>query len=90
MGIKSTCEITRASAIQRILKIDQLIFDKNYRELASEVCEGDSDIKSLLDDANPRGADKGPLSCWTDAMLGDQMDRPLYRRSMFDSYLVSG
>jgi len=36
MGIRSTLDISRDTAIRRILQMDALIIDKNYREIESE------------------------------------------------------
>ena len=89
MGIKSTSDISRDTAIRRILKMDALIIDKNYREIESEAFEGDSDLTALVNGAEPLSVDEEALEKWTDTMLGDQMDYPLYRFSMFDNYLVN-
>jgi hypothetical protein len=89
MSIKSTREISRDTAIRRILKMDALIIDKNYREIESEAFEADSDITTLVNGAEPLNVDEEALEKWTDTMLGDQIDYPLYRFSMFDNYLVN-
>ena len=88
MGIESTVTITRDTAIQHILQIDQLILDRNYRELESITHEYDCDIRSLVDSTTPTGADEDALNYWTETMLGDQMDRPLYRLSPHENYDV--
>jgi hypothetical protein len=88
MGIKSTVEISRDTAIKRILKMDALIIDKNYREIESSTSEGDRDIASLVNKAEPLNVDEATLDKWTDTMLGDQMDYPLYRFSLFNNYIV--
>lgn len=89
MGIKSTRDISRDTAIKRILQMDALIIDKNYREIEPEAFEGDSDLATLVNKAEPLNIDEATLNKWTDTMLGDQMDYPLYRFSMFDNYLVN-
>ena len=78
--------MSRDLAIQHIMEIDQLILDKNYLELETISHELDWDIRSLVDSTKPTGANKDTLNRWTNTMLGDQMDRPLYRLSPFDNY----
>jgi hypothetical protein len=87
MSIKSTREISKDMAISRILKIDTLIIENNYREIESATFE-DSEISFLVDKTEPLNVDEKTLNMWTDTMLGDRMDYPLYRFSMFDNYLV--
>lgn len=88
MGIKSTRDIKRSTAIARILEIDALIIDKDYREIERKVSESDNQLQYLVDEAEPLNIDEYALSKWTDSMLGDQMDTPLYRYSLFDNYLI--
>lgn len=88
MGIESTRYIDREMAIERIVKIDALIIDKNYREIESVTFEGDSDLAALVNKATPLKLSETELDKWTDDMLADQMDYPLYRFSMFDNYLI--
>jgi len=89
MGIRSTRSISRDTAIRRILQMDALITDKNYCEIESEAFEGNSDLATLVNNAEPLNVDEATLDKWTDTMLGNQMDYPLYRFSMFDNYLVN-
>lgn len=88
MGIQSTSNISRETAINRILKIDALIADKNYRELESETSEHDIDLAEYVNKAEPLNVDEETLLKWTDTMLEDKMDEPFYRLSMFDNYLI--
>jgi len=88
MGIRSTKDISRDVAITRILKMDTLIIDKDYRKIESEVSE-EGCVSYFVDNSDPLNADEYKLKKWTDTMLGEQMDYPLYRFSMFENYLVS-
>lgn len=88
MSIKTTRNIGRDEAIRRILRIDALIRDKDYRELETETLEPNDDLAMLVINATPLNTSEQELSKWTDTMLGDFMDRPLYRHSIFDNYLV--
>jgi hypothetical protein len=44
--------------------------------------------RTLVDSTTPTGADEDALNYWTDTMLGDQMDRLLYRLSPHENYDV--
>lgn len=88
MGIKSTRYISRCTAVSRIIEIDKIIADKNYRELESLTSEHDIDLASFVNNTTPLNTNEGELSKWTDTMLGDKMDEPFYRFSMFDNYLI--
>jgi hypothetical protein len=88
MGIRSTKDISRDVAITRILKMNALILDKHYLKIEPEISEEDG-LSYLVDVAEPLNVDEETLNKWTDTMLGDQIDYPLYRFSMFENYLVS-
>jgi hypothetical protein len=87
MGIRSTRDVSRTTAIERILKIDKLIASKKYREIESETSEH-SDIGTLVNQTEAGNFEEETLDQWTNDMLGDFLDNPLYRFSMFDNYLV--
>jgi isopentenyldiphosphate isomerase len=88
MGIRSTSDISRCTAVSRIIEIDKIIADKNYRELESLTSEYDIDLVSFVNNATPLNTNEDELSKWTDTMLEDMMDKPFYRFSMFDNYLI--
>lgn len=87
MGIKSTREFSRQVAIERIEKMDALIVARKYRDIESCISE-DSDLLALVKNANPLGDERNNLENWTNDMLGDKLDEPLYRFSMFDNYII--
>jgi hypothetical protein len=95
MGIQSTVNISRESAIERILKIQGLILDKDYLGLQSNSFETEFSIPSFIDNYPPvyinlvGKIDKESLQKWTDKMLEGVMDLPFYRLSMFDNYRIS-
>lgn len=85
MGIKSTRDITRATAIDRIYEITSIILRKDYRELEAKTHDPDYDLKEFIDSGiqYPYVIDK-----YTNRMLEDIMDCPFYRFSMFDNYCI--
>lgn len=90
MGIQSTQDITRASCIERIMKVDYLLFHKKYRKLEQMTSEYDEKVEDFVNTARPLMLDCQDLDLedWTDTMLEDKMDEPFYRFSMFDNYLI--
>ena len=58
MGIRSTRNIDRETAIQRILSMDTLIINKDYRQIEVETCEGDCDFANLVDNTEPLNANE--------------------------------
>ena len=88
MGIQSTRDITRQEAIDRILKIDSLLEEKDYRGMARHTLENDHCLQEFVDECGGYGHFDGYLDKWTDRMIEDKMDQPFFRHSMFDNYLV--
>ena len=88
MGIKSTRQISRDLAIHRILEVNLLISQRDYRGL--EDCSGEYDynLKEFVDGTVVDEVTSKVLEKWTDTMLADKMDEPFYRFSMFDNYLI--
>lgn len=86
MSIQSTEDITREFAIERICKVVILITDRNYLELENISFEPDEDIRAFVD--NEPVIDLFNIHNWTNSMLVDLMDRPFYRKSMFDNYMT--
>ena len=87
MVIRITKFIDRRSAISRIREVAFLISNREFRKLEDITHERASDIRNIVEEGVNFNIDE--LEKWTDNMLGDQMDEPLYRYSMFDNYLVS-
>ena len=86
MGIQSTVDITRDQAIDRIIKISGLIKTKNYKGLLEESSEPDYKLKEFVDSWNP--IDLTNINNWTDEMLEDCMDKPFFRFSIFENYII--
>jgi hypothetical protein len=85
MGIRSTKRISRAEAIERIKGINRLAETKDYRQIerSSHEDHDEEDIVKFVDSYKHLCIDK-----WTNRMLGDKMDEPFFRYSMFENYLV--
>lgn len=88
MGIKSTSYITRQAAIDRIVSMSALIKDKDYLGIESATSEEGygMSFKEVVD--NSILPDISNIENWTNRMLEDCMDWPLFRYSMFDNYLI--
>lgn len=86
MGYKSTVNITRRQAIDRIIEIYWLIIQKNYKELYMACDEPDHDLETFVKYFEK--IDISNLNNWSDKMLADFLDQPFFRFSMFDNYLI--
>jgi len=89
MGIKSTRDITREHAIERIIEIGSLLTLGSYVEIESNSFEDDSycgTLKEFVEYWEP--IDLIAVHTWTNKMLEDYMDTPFFRHSMFENYLI--
>lgn len=91
MGIRSTKDITFNAAISRITHVAQIILSRNYRELKAVGFE-EIAPEDIIDDEEEQALAKriqnADLTTWTDQMIEEVIDRPFYRASMFDNYLI--
>jgi len=88
MSIQSTRDITRESAISRIKEITLLLNNKDY--LAISECSLEPyniDLQKYVD-AWEETMPLANINKWTNEMLGDYMDNPFFRYSMFENYLI--
>jgi hypothetical protein len=87
MSIQSTLEITRETAIKRIIEIQELIVCEEYRTLENITNEPDYDledfVKNYEDMINVNG-----LKNYTNKMLENIIDSAFFRYSMFDNYSI--
>jgi hypothetical protein len=92
MGIKSTRDISRTAAIKRIHEIATIISSKHYKKLESAGFE-DCPPLSVIDNPDEQVLAnrllEADLDSWTNKMIEDALDRPFYRFSMFDNYLIT-
>ena len=88
MGIRSTRRISRDLATRRILEVNLLISQRDYRGLENCSGEYDYNIKEFVDGTVVDEVTSSGLSKWTDTMIADKMDEPFFRFSMFDNYLI--
>ena len=86
MSIKSTQNITRAEAINRIRQIVILVYECNYKAIADVSYEPDHNVWNFVNNFTHR--DYASLDKWSDRMLEEVMDEPFFRYSMFDNYLI--
>ena len=86
MSIKTTRDITRAEAIERIKSIASLHSEKHYLEIDCLSFETNYDIQDFVDGDLPY--DVFNIEKWTDKMLENVMDEPFFRHSLFDNYLI--
>uniref|UniRef100_A0A6H1ZDD5 Uncharacterized protein n=1 Tax=viral metagenome TaxID=1070528 RepID=A0A6H1ZDD5_9ZZZZ len=87
MGVQSTRHITRECAKSRIKEISILFQEKNYRKIEEQTYESIVDLQEFVDNWNL--VDISKIENWTDKMLGNFIDKPFFRHSMFDNYLIS-
>ena len=86
MGIKSTQDISREDAIERILKIYGLIVHGMFKTLESISFELHYDIQDYT--SNISVLYLSSIHDWTDEMLEEYIDQPYFRESMFDNYSI--
>ena len=86
MGIRSTVHIIYNDAIARIREVDELALAKNYRGIERITFESEENLQRFVDEYKP----VENLAHWTNKMLGDYMESPFVRFSMFDNYIVEG
>lgn len=91
MGIRSTQDISRTVATKRIHEVATIISSKHYKNLESAGFE-DCPPSSVIDDPEELALAKrileADLDSWTNKMIEDVLDRPFYRSSMFENYLI--
>lgn len=95
MSIKSTQDITRQKAINRIIEISSLAKDRNFYKLEKITNEsgGDTSFSNFIREYNWYNSfydysDMDTLNKFTNATLEDIMDSPFYRFSMFENYII--
>ena len=88
MGIRSTVEVTRPEALERIDCVLQYVWDMDYRALEKDSFEEDG-IKEFMEEVCDSGLNGADRTKWTNSMLEDLLDRPFFRWSMFQNYTVS-
>jgi len=94
MSIKSTQDITRQNAINRIIEISLLLKDRNFYELEKITNEsGDTSFSNFIQEHNWYNSfydysDMNTLNKFTNATLEDIMDSPFYRFSIFENYII--
>ena len=97
MGIQSTMHISRKKAIDRIIFISNLVYNKKYRDLEDSILEDLPlnecilDVKTTLIDFNLSSVNnltEDTLNDYSNSMLQGILDRRCFRHSYFDNYIV--
>lgn len=83
MGIQSTQEISREAALLRITYIQQMVAAKDYEGIEQASFEPDCNVAEFVRTTEIQNVER-----WTNRMLGDLIDMPFFRKSMFDNYQV--
>jgi hypothetical protein len=86
MGIQSTQYITREKAINRITMIHRLIKEEEYSLLRKETWDTNHSVKEFINSNQDFSITN--IEKWADEMLEEVMDKPFFRLSMFDNYLI--
>lgn len=83
MGVKSTMQISRKDAINRITEIQELFASNNFQAVESITYETEYNIREFFNSVM-----LFDISKWTNSMLADLLETPFFRFSMFDNYMV--
>lgn len=88
MSIQSTQNILRKDAIRRIRTITYVLEVMDYRELEHLTYEPYHSMREFINTKST--LDVLNIDKWTDMMLEIVMDKPFYRYSIFENYLIPG
>ena len=86
MGIQSTQIISRKHAIDRIIKVSELIYAKEYKNLEDIAYEPYEDIEFFV--KSHLSFDYSDIEKWTDGMIEKVLDKPFFRKGVFDNYII--
>lgn len=86
MSIQTTEHIQREYAIARISWVCELVYRHDYKALEEFTFEPDGNLTEFVDN----GIDFKPefVGMWTSQMLEDVINKPFFRRTMFENYTV--
>ena len=91
MSIKTTSYITRQEGLERVIEIVGHMKDNNHRAIEKISYESVESLKEVIADLKPN-FDYYLEMCkdnkMSDKELGNLMDMPFIRHSIFDNYLV--
>lgn len=85
MSVQTTTHIQREYAIARIRSVCGLVYRHNYEALEKFTFE-DEDLAEFVD--NGIDFKREFIGVWTNQMLEDVLNKPFFRRSMFENYTV--
>lgn len=84
MGIRSTRDVTRAEALERIRKMDSLAINAKFMLIEATTYETGGLEHFVMNYC----AEHANIDKYTNAMLEAIMDLPFYRYSMFENYII--
>lgn len=86
MSTQTTESIPREYAIARISWVCRMVYRRDYKALEELTFEPDDNLAKFIDN----GIDFKPefVGMWTNQMLEDVMNRPFFRRFMFENYML--
>lgn len=87
MSVQSTICILREDAIERILKINELLKMRNYKAIDETTTETDS-VQWFVNNIKPLDDDIESLNYWTNDMIQDKINDPFYRKSEYENYAI--
>ncbi len=92
MSVKTTIEIQRYKALNRIKVIRYLIEEKNYRKIEEITNESEENLEDFVnyfyDEILCEGKDDNNYDYFTNSMLEDLLNTPFFRLSEFENYTV--
>jgi hypothetical protein len=86
MSIQSTQQITREEVIERLISINILALQKEYKAIEEASFEPDLQVENYIDDL--AALDITHSYKWTNKMLEAKMDEPYFKHSIFDNYQI--
>lgn len=87
MGIKTTLHISRRVAIERITKVYNYVQDEDYLAIEKNSSEESDNIEKFVE-ATKDNVEIDNIHKFTNSMLEEIMDKPYFRNSYFDNYLI--
>ena len=86
MSIRSTKFISRDVATERILLVSEKVVNMDYKGLEEISYDPEYSIESFIDSFVSYS--DVAIEKFTNSMLEDILDRPFFRFSMFDNYII--
>ncbi len=85
MSIKTTRHVTRDWVIKRLQLVCSIANERDYLELEKNSFERENDIESFINNFYVKDY---RFYKYTNGMLEKLIDKPFFRESMFDNYII--